>query len=29
MDVTEVVVLAGSILLIGLVIWYFFGVRDR
>lgn len=29
MDSSEIAVLAGSIVLIGLVIWYFFGERER
>jgi hypothetical protein len=28
-DMTEIVVVAGSLVLIGLVLWYFFGERKR
>jgi plastocyanin domain-containing protein len=29
MDTTEIVVVAGAVALIGLVLWYFFGPRER
>lgn len=29
MDTTEIIVVIGGVLLIGLVLWYFFGERDR
>ncbi len=29
MDSTEIVVVIGSVVLIGLVLWYFFGERFR
>jgi plastocyanin domain-containing protein len=29
MDTTEIAVVAGSLALIGLVLWYFFGERER
>ena len=29
MDTTEIIVVAGAIALIGLVVWYFFGPRER
>lgn len=29
MDTVEISVVVGAVLLIGLVLWYFFGARDR
>ena len=28
MDTTEIVVVVGAVVLIGLVVWYFFGKQD-